>query len=50
MQEVYDWIRRKDASARIPLGSPIVKIFPQGPSEESLEMVDIVIVTPDSMS
>ena len=49
-QKVYAWIRDKDEDAELSRGTPIVKSFPDGPHDESLEMVDIVITTPASTS
>lgn len=49
-QLVYDWINRQGDDTRITRRKPIAKFFPQGPHEETREMVDIVIVTPDSKS
>ena len=50
IQGAYDWIRYKDADAEIDRDSPLLDYFPNGPSEEPQKWIDIVIVTPDSMS
>jgi len=50
MRGVHDWINRKDASAEIFRYKLLVNSFPDGPHEELLEKVDIVVVTPESTS
>ncbi|KAF9648791.1 hypothetical protein BDM02DRAFT_3114786 [Thelephora ganbajun] len=47
MQNVYDWLLNK-CKCEDPeiLRSTIVKSFPDGPHDQSLEQVDIVVVTP----
>ena len=49
-QKAYDWIGRRDEGARIPRGDRIVRSFPHGPHAELLDKVDIVVVTPESVS
>jgi hypothetical protein len=49
-QKIYEWIDRAAKDAQIPRRKPIVHLFPQGPHDISLEMVDIVVVTPASAS
>ncbi|KAF9644443.1 hypothetical protein BDM02DRAFT_3190581 [Thelephora ganbajun] len=46
-QKVYDWIHNKDEGAMLPRGDPLVEYFPDGPHDQSLEQVDIVVVTPE---
>ena len=50
MQKVYDWVREKDGGTEIPRSGPIARLFPDGPLDESEKRVDIVVVTPKSMS
>jgi hypothetical protein len=50
IQKVYDWIRGKNADAEIARDIAIVERFPSGPHEKSLKKVEIVVITPESMS
>jgi len=50
MRRVYDWINRKDGSAQLSRHTPLAESFPDGPHEEPLEKVDIVVVTQESTS
>ncbi|KAF9642972.1 hypothetical protein BDM02DRAFT_3264279 [Thelephora ganbajun] len=47
MQNVYDWLLNK-CKCEDPeiLRSTVVKSFPDGPHDQSLEQVDVVVVTP----
>ncbi|KAF9643228.1 hypothetical protein BDM02DRAFT_1692222 [Thelephora ganbajun] len=50
LQTVYDWIHNKDEGAMLPRDDPLVGSFPDGPHDQSLRQLDIVVVTPDSTS
>ena len=47
-KKVYDWINRQGDEARVPSGDMICEVFPDGPHAQTLGMVDIVVVTPES--
>ena len=47
-KKVNDWIDRQNDDAVLPSGDFIVESFPDGPHEDLLDKVDIVVVTPES--
>ena len=47
-QKIYDWIRDKGEDPELGKRARIAKSFPDGPHDESQELVDIVVVTPAS--
>ena len=46
-RKAYGWIGRQNDEALIPKGDSIVRSFPDGPHDELLDKVDIVVVTPE---
>ena len=48
-QKVFDLIRKEEGT-ELPRGYPLVKSFPEGPYDEPEDLVDILVVTPDSTS
>ena len=51
MSNTYKWIRENDdQSSEIEYQEPLELAFPTGPYEASRRMIDIVVVTPESVS
>jgi len=50
LQKVYEWIGNIGEDSEILRGDCIVEYFPDGPHDRALRQVDIVVITPESMS